>query len=458
MLLGAIHILLMMLYCNEQQSTTLKDGASLWQNAFTQGEWVAVSNFMTSLIGEYYAGILSPLLLYNSKGEGEDVAIVSNSTLSIHLVVAHAGVVGCLFGVAVCSFGMSILYSSVTKNSIGTIGMMVASLATAVGVTTGCVELALKSRLSSSVVDMNVLTSNVDGSNVWMPLSIQWLFDFLTSEIGTPIHNGSVSRMMELGFWATVLAVCLPMTSKLMAWIASNEEKIVAHTNKNHHGGSIHKRKKRIIIARKYFHLIAILLFTPITWLDPDMMSLSYAIAVALLVVLEMIRGLIDEDTAASSWNDMYMTFLDDKDTSAAKGGLAVTHIALIVGCAFPLWVIQLLHKTSSSQSTMLILLPFLGVLVLGIGDSAGALGGIMFGRHRWPGGSSRTVEGSVCMFLSMMIIVVLVMGIQVNNYIMASVVMGLITLIEATTSQIDNLVLPIAGSTLILLITTTGE
>ena len=61
-------------------------------------------------------------------------------------------------------------------------------------------------------------------------------------------------------------------------------------------------------------------------------------------------------------------------------------------------------------------------------------------------------------MFLSMMIVVVLVMGIQVNHYIRVSVVMGLITLIEATTSQIDNLVLPIAGSTLILLITTIGE
>merc|ERR1719296_239220 len=96
-----------------------------------------------------------------------------------------------------------------------------------------------------------------------------------------------------------------------------------------------------------------------------------------------------DNDWEAGALSDFYMIFLDEKDSSAAKGGLAVTHIALIVGCAFPLWASQLLHPTDT-QDAFLALLPFLGVVVLGIGDSAGAIGGISFGHYHWSGGSSR--------------------------------------------------------------------
>ena len=115
--------------------------------------------------------------------------------------------------------------------------------------------------------------------------------------------------------------MCLALASMLMSWITA---------------GDASKRKRRVILGRKYFHLVAIILFAPITWLDPDMMALSYAIAVALLIVMEMVRVWFFTDntdgTAKSSWNQFYMVFLDEKDSSAAKGGLAITHTALIVG------------------------------------------------------------------------------------------------------------------------------
>jgi dolichol kinase len=224
-------------------------------------------------------------------------------------------------------------------------------------------------------------------------------------------------------------------------------------------------RKKRIIVARKYFHLVAIALFTPITYFDPVMMSLSYAIAISLLIVIEMVRIWTVKNsnnfkrncddtviaTPALTWNDFYMSFLDEKDASAAKGGLVVTHIALIFGCAFPLWVHQCLLveniSTALPDNISLLLLPFLGLIALGVGDSMSAICGVHFGRLHWPGGSSRTLEGSLGMFLSMMFAVM--WHVEYQRF---SVPMAVMTLVEASTSQVDNLYLPIAGSTLVLL------
>lgn len=52
----------------------------------------------------------------------------------------------------------------------------------------------------------------------------------------------------------------------------------------------VKKRKRCVVLVKKYFHHVAIILLAPISWLDPEMISLSYAIAIALMVTLEMIR------------------------------------------------------------------------------------------------------------------------------------------------------------------------
>ena len=494
-LLGMIHILLIILYDQKTinvtaqykaQNTMIRDGAC-WQDAFTPGEWMVVSTFIASLIGAYileYSGI-QELLSNSNKAD-----IMIQSFLPIHLVVAHAGFVGCLVGVTLCSFVQKEFVSAGHNAKSFT---SVLSLVAVTAITVGCLELALKAKMDISSEYCGIesttqcnndthMLSNYSGD--WMiPLSLQWIFNFLLSVVDVSFGGYTIHtlRVSILGYWAIVLTVCLPVSSILMSWIARSNKKDANKENDNIQKHVHKNRNKRVTIARKYFHLVAILLFTPITWLDPSMMSLSYAIAVSLLIVLEMVRGWTANSNICtpSVWNDMYMTFLDEKDSSAANGGLAVTHIALIVGCALPLWVTQLLQQRnnipsvqtsnthymySSPHELFLVLLPFLGVLVLGVGDSAGAIFGNL-GRHCWPGGSSRTIEGSMCMLLSMMMIVVIFIASthaiehHISYFLQVSTTTGLlITLIEASTSQIDNLVLPVAGSTLILLVTLISE
>jgi dolichol kinase len=474
-LLGIHHLLLIMVYDNNQEQITTDEGH--WQDAFTPGEWMVVSTLISSLVGEYifeYYGILHIF----------DYLPSLIDTKPIHLTVAHAGLVGCLVGVTICSYLKKLMLQSNTliDNNKRAMGVTV-SVVAVFGVAMGFIEVALNSRSISleqycdneSTSCAPLILSSTTISWRWIPLPIQWLFHFLLSKVDVPSfgRRTSLLRVAVLAYWFTILVVCLPIASFLSTWTTAPGRGHGIGVNMNNHAPN-HRipnvdddraRKKRIIVARKYFHLVAIALFTPITYFDPVMMSLSYAIAISLLIVIEMVRIWTVKNsnnfkrncddtviaTPALTWNDFYMSFLDEKDASAAKGGLVVTHIALIFGCAFPLWVHQCLLveniSTALPDKISLLLLPFLGLIALGVGDSMSAICGVHFGRLHWPGGSSRTLEGSLGMFLSMMFAVM--WHVEYQRF---SVPMAVMTLVEASTSQVDNLYLPIAGSTLVLL------
>lgn len=111
-----------------------------------------------------------------------------------------------------------------------------------------------------------------------------------------------------------------------------------------------------------------------------------------------------------------------------------ISHTALITGCAFPMWTSALLGVESP-------LLRLWGVLVLGVGDSFGALVGTAWGKTKWRHGQQKSVEGSIGMLLSMGLCCSILFG---ESWIPAVL---FTTLLEAFTFQIDNLVLPLAGT-----------
>jgi len=90
------------------------------------------------------------------------------------------------------------------------------------------------------------------------------------------------------------------------------------------------------VVARKFFHFVAAALFVPPTFYAPRMMSVSYAIAASLLVLVESLRvvnvvnhhdsdkkkedskkGCIRIQQDGMGLDEFFETFLDEKDQCA---------------------------------------------------------------------------------------------------------------------------------------------
>jgi dolichol kinase len=279
-----------------------------------------------------------------------------------------------------------------------------------------------------------------DGEGVVIPLlslskSFGWLFHFLWSVEETT--SAGMPQWYGLVYWAVALVILGLAT----IWIVMRSRQ---------HSSSV------VVVTRKWFHFVAIVLFTPITLAFPRLMGLGYAIATCGLMLLEILRHNIP------LLQQFYQTLLDTtKDDE--NGDMVISHLLLVVGCAAPLWMAQLCRVDST-------LLQLWGVLVLGVGDAMGAIIGKWYGRHVW-GKNQRTIEGSLAMGCSTIcvgMVVLLLQGggggggggessksppsplLQVLLLLLATIVC---TLLEAFTWQMDNLVLPLAGSVILLLL-----
>jgi len=269
------------------------------------------------------------------------------------------------------------------------------------------------------VVDLSLYTTtSFTSSYRFTPLSIQWLIEFLLEK-----ENG-FERFWGLVYWVGVLTLGSYPTIALFSLKP--------------------KHKPSVVVTRKWFHLIAILLFGPVTWQFPQLMSLSYAIAFCVLIVMETLRA------DAPLLQSFYTAFIDDRKDDGEQ--IIVSHLFLIIGCAAPLWVSEILSNKISPQSSSLLVAEF-GVLCIGVGDAMGAVIGKSIGKHKW-GRNQRTLEGSFAMWLSMMVIGMFLCS-TTRDCVALLVASTFTTILEAFTVQLDNLVLPIAGSTILLLILT---
>jgi dolichol kinase len=183
-------------------------------------------------------------------------------------------------------------------------------------------------------------------------------------------------------------------------------------------------------------------------------MSLSYAIAFAILLLMESARSGIP---LIQQFHERY---LDPSKDAADK--VVISHMALIGGCAAPLWITNIV---SSINTECRIIIQLWGVLSLGIGDAMGAVVGVHCGRTKWSCHSSRTLAGSIAMWTSLVLSCLVVqfwikLGVAVQPTLPSAqpslillCVISFVTLLEAFTFQIDNMVLPLAGTALLLVL-----
>lgn len=88
-------------------------------------------------------------------------------------------------------------------------------------------------------------------------------------------------------------------------------------------------------LRRKWYHILALLLFVPGWFLNSSLLCLALAFVFALFIYLEIIR-------TKKMWpfsnplNEFLSRFLEPKDES---GPLLTSPIYLLLGCAIPIWL-----------------------------------------------------------------------------------------------------------------------
>ncbi|PIA29181.1 hypothetical protein AQUCO_06200044v1 [Aquilegia coerulea] len=144
---------------------------------------------------------------------------------------------------------------------------------------------------------------------------------------------------------------------------------------------SKHSKIERILL-RKYYHLVAVLMFSPALILQPKFLDLAFGAALAAFLVLEVIR--VWKIWPLGKHIHFFMNaFTDHRDSDL----LIVSHFSLLMGCALPKWM--------SSGFNDRPLAPFAGILSLGIGDTMASMVGHKYGVLRWSKTGKKTIEGT---------------------------------------------------------------
>ena len=218
------------------------------------------------------------------------------------------------------------------------------------------------------------------------------------------------NHLLVTVYWIVCLAVGLPMI---------------------HYAAT--SRSLTLIIIRKLYHLLALVMFAPAIRFAPDFLALAFGIATAGLLGIEYIRA-CRVPPLGNFLNAFMRAYTDSRD----EGVFILTHIYLLLGCAVPVWV--------SSDG----IAPFAGVLILGAGDAAAAVVGSTMGTKRWVGGR-KTIEGTLTAILAVILCAELILRFGINagdktwDYRKQIFIASVTTCgLEAFTTQIDNLVLPL--------------
>ncbi|XP_050214021.1 dolichol kinase EVAN [Mercurialis annua] len=200
------------------------------------------------------------------------------------------------------------------------------------------------------------------------------------------------------------------------------------------------------ILLRKYYHLMAVLMFLPAVIFQPKFLDLALGAALAVFLTLEIIR--VWRIWPLGQLIHQFMNaFTDHRDSDL----LIVSHFSLLLGCALPIWM--------SSGYNDRPLAPFAGILSLGIGDTMASMVGYKYGVLRWSKSGKKTIEGTAAGITSVLAACSVLLPILASagyiftqhwvSLLLAVIVSGLL---EAYTAQLDNAFIPLVFYSLLCL------
>ncbi|PON66498.1 phosphatidate cytidylyltransferase family protein [Parasponia andersonii] len=200
------------------------------------------------------------------------------------------------------------------------------------------------------------------------------------------------------------------------------------------------------ILLRKYYHLMAVSMFLPALIFQPKFLDLAFGAALGVFMALEIVR--VWRIWPLGQPVHQFMTaFTDHRDSDI----LIVSHFSLLLGCALPIWM--------SSGYNDRPLVPFAGILSLGIGDTMASMVGHKYGVLRWSKTGKKTIEGtaagitSVLATCSVLLPLLASTGYIVTEHWLSLVVAVTVSgLLEAYTTQLDNAFIPLVFYSLLSL------
>ncbi|KAF7805627.1 dolichol kinase EVAN [Senna tora] len=200
------------------------------------------------------------------------------------------------------------------------------------------------------------------------------------------------------------------------------------------------------ILLRKYYHLLAVLMFLPALIFQPKFLDLAFGAALAVFLILEIVR--VWRIWPLGHLIHQFMNaFTDHRDSDL----LIVSHFSLLLGCALPIWM--------SSGYNDRPLAPFAGILSLGIGDTMASMVGHKYGVLRWSKTGKKTIEGTAAGITSVLAACSLLLPLLASTgYILSQHWFSLFLavtvsgLLEAYTAQLDNAFIPLFFYTLLCL------
>eukprot|EP00727_Mastigamoeba_balamuthi_P014568 m51a1_g9736 putative dolichol kinase (492) ;mRNA; r:1534266-1535741 len=202
------------------------------------------------------------------------------------------------------------------------------------------------------------------------------------------------------------------------------------------------------VALRKAFHALAAAMFAPAVAADPQLVCVACACAAAAMVALEALRLSLPALAPLRAATAALERFCDGRQD---RGDLVVTHVSLVAACAAPVW----LRGPSGSLGAPAWFRGVAcaaGVVSVGAGDAVASAVGRRYGRTRWPLARAKTVEGSAAAALAMVGVALLFCAGVGEAQLLAEwrtwarvlSAAAVTALVEAHTSQIDNLVLPL--------------
>ncbi|NXG48419.1 DOLK kinase, partial [Psilopogon haemacephalus] len=271
-------------------------------------------------------------------------------------------------------------------------------------------------------------------------------FHTMTAVLGLGVLLPWLFRLIRRNplFWLlqflfqTQTRVCL-----LLYWtcLAASACGVVLYQNAKRASGS--KKHQASTITRKYFHVIVVATYVPGLVFDRQLLHLAAALCLALLIFLEYVRYFRIKPFG-QTLRQLLSVFLDERDS----GPLILTHIYLLLGMSLPVWLLPRPCAPRGALSGAGALVPYAGVLAVGVGDTMASVLGSTMGEIKWPG-TKKTFEGTMTAIFAQIIAVALILifdsSVNLNSsyaWILASI--SLVSLLEAYTTQIDNLLLPL--------------